>query len=110
MSDILEAIQEVAYSNPLDLNANRPGLLKTIKRNGSVVRYDEEKVKVAITKAFIAVEGKNAASSNRIHQQIDELTNHITEAFKRRLPSGGTIHIEDIQDIEKSVEKHASFC
>lgn len=98
MSDILEPIQGLAYSSQLELNANMPGLLKTIKRNGKVVRYDEDKVKVAITKAFIAVEGGNAATSNRIHDQINELTQHITQAFKRRLPSGGTIHIEDIQD------------
>lgn len=98
MSDILEPIQGLAYSSQLELNANMPGLLKTIKRNGKVVRYDEDKVKVAITKAFIAVEGGNAATSNRIHDQINGLTQDITQAFKRRLPSGGTIHIEDIQD------------
>jgi ribonucleoside-diphosphate reductase alpha chain len=98
MSEILEPIQAIARANQAELAANEPGLLKTIKRNGKVVRYDSEKVKVAITKAFIAVEGSNAASSNRIYQQIDEISQQITHAFKRRLPSGGTIHIEDIQD------------
>ena len=77
----------------------KPVKLKTIKRNGKVVRYDEEKIKVAITKAFIAVEGSNAATSNRIYQQIDELARQVTQTFKRRLPSGGTIHIEEIQDL-----------
>ena len=105
MSEILEPIQKLAYPrqsesnlNAFELNANKPGLLKTIKRNGSIARYDEDKIKVAITKAYIAVEGRNAATSNRIHQQIDEITKHLTETFKRRLPSGGSIHIEDIQD------------
>ena len=105
MSDILEPIQALAYprqsesdANQFELNANKPGLLKTIKRNGSVAPYNEDKIKVAITKAYIAVEGRNAATSNRIHQQIDNITKLLTETFKRRLPSGGTIHIEDIQD------------
>lgn len=98
MSAILEPIKETIYPNQLELTANEPGLLKTIKRNGKVVRFDENKIKVAITKAFIAVEGGNAATSNRIHEQIDAVTQQIIQAFKRRLPSGGTMHIEDIQD------------
>jgi len=98
MSEILEPVKNKSHSSALDISANEPGLIKTIKRNGKVVRFDDEKIKVAITKAFIAVEGTNAATSNRIYEQIDELTQQIGQAFKRRLPSGGTIHIEDIQD------------
>lgn len=74
------------------------GLLKVIKRNGMTVAYDETKIKVAINKAFIAVEGQAAAASNRIFQQLDQLTAHITETFLRRMPAGGSIHIEEIQD------------
>ncbi|WED43772.1 ribonucleoside-diphosphate reductase subunit alpha [Legionella cardiaca] len=98
MSEILEPVKDVPQTSQLELTANAPGLLKTIKRNGKVVHYDDNKIKVAITKAFIAVEGSNAAASNRIHQQVNEITQHITQAFKRRLPSGGAVHIEDIQD------------
>ena len=74
------------------------GILKVIKRNGMTVPYDETKIKVAINKAFIAVEGQAAAASNRIFQQLDQLTAHITETFIRRMPAGGNIHIEEIQD------------
>ncbi len=98
MSDTIERVQDVPQTSQLELNANAPGVIKTIKRNGKVVRYDDNKIKVAITKAFIAVEGGNAAASNRIHQLIDVITQQISKAFKRRLPSGGTIHIEDVQD------------
>ncbi|WP_019217442.1 ribonucleoside-diphosphate reductase subunit alpha [Legionella tunisiensis] len=98
MSEILESVKDVPQTSQLELTAIAPGLLKTIKRNGKVVSYDDNKIKVAITKAFIAVEGGNAAASNRIHQQIDEITQRVTQAFKRRHPSGGSIHIEDIQD------------
>ena len=51
-----------------------------------------------MTKAFLAVEGGNAAASSRVHETVRQLTKQITEAFERRMPGGGTIHIEDIQD------------
>jgi ribonucleoside-diphosphate reductase alpha chain len=98
MSTILEPIAKTILPTHCELNANTPGLLKTIKRNSNVVSYDETKIRVAITKAFIAEEGSSAVSSNRIHQQIDEICTQITQTFKRRLPIGGTIHIEEIQD------------
>ncbi|NKB31514.1 MAG: ribonucleoside-diphosphate reductase subunit alpha [Pseudomonadales bacterium] len=75
-----------------------PGQLRVIKRNGAVVAYDESKIAVAITKAYLAVEGGNAAASSRIHESVEQLAGQITTIFRRRMPSGGTIHIEDIQD------------
>ncbi len=98
MTEILEPVSEKIQANQTELNANAPGVLKTIKRNGKVVRYDENKIKVAITKAYIAVEGSSAVSSDRIHQQIDQLTGQITKAIQRRATDTGIIHIEDIQD------------
>lgn len=98
MSEILDPVKDVPQISQLELTANAPGLIKTIKRNGKVVNYDDNKIKIAITKAFIADEGGTAPTSDRIHQQIEELTRQITQVFKRRLPSGGAIHIEDIQD------------
>lgn len=75
-----------------------PGQMRVIKRNGSVVSYDAEKIAIAITKAFLAVEGGAAAASTRIHNEVNELANTITITFGRRMPSGGTLHIEEIQD------------
>ena len=80
------------------VNATAPGQLKLIKRNGKVTPYDDSKIKVAMTKAFLAVEGGSAAASTRIHETVNRLTGQITQAFHRRLPEGGTLHIEDIQD------------
>ena len=80
------------------LDATAPGQLRTIKRNGTVVSYDESKIAVAITKAFLAVEGGNAAASSRIRELVADLASQVTGTFKRRMPSGGTVHIEDIQD------------
>ncbi|MDO9322264.1 MAG: ATP cone domain-containing protein, partial [Pseudomonas sp.] len=81
-----------------DLAATAPGLLRVIKRNGSVVPYTDDKITVAITKAFLAVEGGTAAASSRIHETVERLTEQVSATFKRRMPSGGTIHIEEIQD------------
>ncbi len=78
--------------------ATAPGQLRVIKRNGAVVNYDESKISVAITKAYLAVEGGNAAASTRIHESVAQLAVQISDIFRRRMPSGGTIHIEDIQD------------
>ncbi|EGG30890.1 Ribonucleotide reductase of class Ia (aerobic), alpha subunit [Aequoribacter fuscus] len=69
-----------------------------IKRNGQVVPFDNSKISVAITKAFLAVEGGTAAASSRIHETVAKLTTQVMGTFERRMPSGGTIHIEDIQD------------
>lgn len=80
------------------LNVTAPGQLRVIKRNGTVVPYTVDKIAVAMTKAFLAVEGGTAAASSRIHETVEKLTDQITATFKRRMPSGGTIHIEEIQD------------
>ncbi len=80
------------------LQTTAPGQLRVIKRNGTVVSYDNSKISVAITKAFLAVEGGTAAASSRIHETVEKLSQQVSAVFKRRMPSGGTIHIEDIQD------------
>nr|MCH9715755.1 ribonucleoside-diphosphate reductase subunit alpha [Gammaproteobacteria bacterium] len=98
MAQLLEPTDELSLESPVEFTVHAPGTLKTIKRNGKVAPYDATKIQVALSKAFIAVEGGNAASSDRIHHNLEQLTQQITNAFHRRLPSGGTIHIEDIQD------------
>jgi len=80
------------------ISAMVPGTLRVIKRNGAVVGYDPSKITVAITKAYIAEEGGNAAASSRIHETVERMAREISETFKRRMPSGGSIHIEEIQD------------
>ncbi|MEN8641213.1 ribonucleoside-diphosphate reductase subunit alpha [Pseudomonas sichuanensis] len=92
-----QALAPQAESNQ-DLAATAPGQLRVIKRNGTVVPYTDDKITVAITKAFLAVEGGTAAASSRIHDTVARLTEQVTATFKRRMPSGGTIHIEEIQD------------
>ncbi len=82
-----------------DITANSPGQLKVIRRNGTVTPFDANKIAIAMTKAFLAVEGTNASGSPRINEIVIHFLQTITDAFSRRMPSGGIIHIEDIQDI-----------
>ncbi|MDA9786046.1 ribonucleoside-diphosphate reductase subunit alpha [Gammaproteobacteria bacterium] len=93
------AEKESAGSIPSeDLNITAPGKLRVIKRNGKVVSFEEDKIKIAVTKAFLANESGNAAASERIHRKVEDITKDVQDIFKRRMPSGGTLHIEEIQD------------
>lgn len=71
---------------------------KVIRRNGAVVAFEPSKISVAMTKAFIAVEGGQGAASARVREVVARLTQDVVGALTRRQPEGGTFHIEDIQD------------
>ena len=71
---------------------------KLIRRNGAVVRFEPAKIAVAMTKAFIAVNGSQAAVSAAIREQVEKLSGSTVAALLRRQPAGGTFHIEDVQD------------
>ncbi|SFL92475.1 ribonucleoside-diphosphate reductase subunit alpha [Marinobacter zhejiangensis] len=72
--------------------------LQVIKRNGTLVSFDPAKITVAVTKAFLAVEGPEAVGSARIHDSVARVTEQVVQAISRRLKAGGKVHIEDIQD------------
>ena len=84
--------------NQAEIAAHAPGQVQVIRRNGKVAHFDPNKIMVAMTKAFLAVEGGNAAASSRIRDTVESLTDQVASALTRRLPGGGTVHIEDIQD------------
>ncbi|MEN9423381.1 MAG: hypothetical protein RL122_764 [Pseudomonadota bacterium] len=71
---------------------------KVIRRNGQVTDFDGSKILVAMTKAFLDVEGSQASGSARIHDRVRSLTEQVVDALLRRTPEGGMVHIEDIQD------------
>ncbi|GAA5160898.1 ribonucleoside-diphosphate reductase subunit alpha [Viridibacterium curvum] len=71
---------------------------KIIRRNGAVVHFEPAKIAVAMTKAFLAVEGSHGAVSARVRDVVAQLTDNVVRALIRRQPNGGTFHIEDIQD------------
>ena len=81
-----------------EATAYQPGEYNVIRRNGKVTAFNASKISVAITKAFLEVEGGTAAASTRVHEKVKELSEQVVRGVTRRLSSGGTVHIEDIQD------------
>ncbi len=72
--------------------------MQVIRRNGTVSKFDASKISVAMTKAFLAVEGHTAAASRRVHEVVEQLTAEVVGALSRRISEGRTFHIEDVQD------------
>lgn len=72
--------------------------LQVIRRNGAAVVFNPEKISIAVTKAFLAVEGNHTTITSRLREQVAALTQQVVSALVRRLPAGGAVHIEDIQD------------
>lgn len=69
-----------------------------IRRNGAVVSFEPSKIAVALMKAFLAVHGTSGAASASVRETVDALTENVVRALLRSRPSGGTFHIEDVQD------------
>ncbi len=72
--------------------------VQVIGRSGALSAFDPSRISVALSKAFIAVEGNGAADSRRIHEAVEALTRHIVDTLSRRADSARAIHLEDIQD------------
>ena len=103
MKEELQENQEFEPSGSPDVSPNSsispvPGRYRVMRRNGKVTTYDLSKIIVAMTKAFLSVEGSSAAASTRIHNEVESLANKVDSAIRRRFPEGGVVHIEDIQD------------
>ena len=47
---------------------------KVIRRNGAVVGFEPAKITIAMTKAFLAVNGGQGAASARVREKVDSLT------------------------------------
>ena len=71
---------------------------KVMRRNGKVTAFDPSKITLALTKAFLAVEGRSAAASSRVHEIVHALTEQVVAALARNRAGGESFHIEDIQD------------
>ncbi|MEI2421329.1 hypothetical protein V6O07_13730, partial [Arthrospira platensis SPKY2] len=61
-----EALRQAPANAPVEpsaeILATSPGQHQVIRRNGKVTGFDSSKIAVAITKAFLAVEGGSAAA------------------------------------------------
>src|SRR5437899_7530561 len=86
-------------SSPLAVNTDpRLAQYRILRRNGAVVAFEPSKIAIAVTKAFLAVNGGQGAASARVRELVEQLTANVVAALVRRQPAGGTFHIEDVQD------------
>ena len=92
------SVPNLSIENETQAREARYGQYKVIRRNGAVVSFEPGKISVAMTKAFLAVNGSQGAASARVREQVAKLTESVVSALMRRQPGGGTLHIEDIQD------------
>ena len=90
MDDVRNSVGDSAQSTQLPA-------FQVIRRNGAAVTFNSEKISIALTKAFLAIDDSNAISS-RVREQVIALTQVVVHSLVRRLPAGGSVHIEDIQD------------
>lgn len=92
------------HSAPLNSSENYSAtaesqpISRVIRRNGKQTTFERSKIVVALTKAFLAVEGGKAAASSRVRETVEQLTTQVIDALFRHLPEDGTVHIENIQD------------
>ena len=109
----MHSTQDISTQSPVDLGMAPPavgtsapaaaalaahGDYRIIRRNGAVVGFEPAKIAVAMTKAFLAVNGGQGAASARVRELVEQLTSAVVTALVRRQPAGGTFHIEDVQD------------
>src|SRR3546814_1115567 len=59
---------------PADANGGQWASYNVIRRNGSVVGFEPSKIAIAMTKAFLAVNGGQGAASARVRELVENLT------------------------------------
>ncbi|MDQ6657786.1 MAG: ribonucleoside-diphosphate reductase subunit alpha [Actinomycetota bacterium] len=73
--------------------------LSILLRDGDIVAFDPSRIAVAITKAFLAVEGESTQHSARLRAQVRELTTSIVATLDGRFDaSRKPVDLEVIQD------------
>ncbi|MBI1969811.1 adenosylcobalamin-dependent ribonucleoside-diphosphate reductase [Candidatus Woesearchaeota archaeon] len=75
------------------------GILQVIKRDGSIVRFEQEKIVNAVYKAFLAIGDANKRLARKI---AEEVVLEVRQKFAGKKP-----YVEDIQDVvEKALIKN----
>lgn len=83
-----------------EIPRHEPVELRVLRRNGTVATFDADRISVAITKAFLAVEGAGAGQSERLRILVAELTNAVVGPLTSRYGRSGAVAIplEQVQD------------
>ncbi|NIK57951.1 ribonucleoside-diphosphate reductase subunit alpha [Kribbella shirazensis] len=81
---------------------DQPAELTVVRRDGSSTPFDATKISVALTKAFLAVEGADAGTTHRVRDLVTDLTGRVVTALTSRglnsFSGRRSVHVEDIQD------------
>jgi ribonucleoside-diphosphate reductase alpha chain len=72
--------------------------LTVIRRDGTSTPFDATKISVAMTKAFLAVEGSEAGATHRVRDLVADLTGRVVAALTSRGDTRRSVQVEDIQD------------
>ncbi len=82
----------------IDGNFTKLEQYHVIRRNSQLTNFDVQRIIIALTRAFLAIEGDSATDSSRIKNSVILLTQQVIKGISRRLHEENTVHIEDIQD------------
>lgn len=87
-----------------------PGEFFVIRRNQTTIPFNDEKIRRAIEKAFVAERSEEVLKSHRDQVEILQVKDAVVKTIRDRLPEGGYMHVEDIQDkvIAQLVRLHYS--
>jgi ribonucleoside-diphosphate reductase alpha chain len=96
--ELSSTLPQAGVVNPVSGAASVYDGYQIIRRNGAVVRFEPNKIAVALMKAFLAVHGTQGAASASVRETVDYLTETVVRGLLRSRPGGGTFHIEDVQD------------
>jgi ribonucleoside-diphosphate reductase alpha chain len=77
---------------------NRRSQLTVVRRDGGSTAFDQAKISVAMTKAFLAVEGAEAGATHRVRDLVTDLTGRVVDALTSRGDARRSVQVEDIQD------------
>ena len=79
------AVSPATYPHPSSMNPSVSlNDYKIIRRNGAVVGFEPSKISIAVTKAFLAVNGGQGAASARVRELVEQLTSSVVAALVRR--------------------------
>ncbi|NOL43824.1 ribonucleoside-diphosphate reductase subunit alpha [Kribbella sandramycini] len=93
-----EASVTIASTSRSAADADERNQLTVVRRDGSTTDFDATKISVAVTKAFLAVEGNEAGATDRVRDLVTELTGRVVDALTSRGDARRSIQVEDIQD------------
>ena len=80
------------------VTTDQPIQLTVVRRDGSSTAFDPTKISVAMSKAFLAVEGADAGATHRVRDLVADLTGRVVGTLTSRGDARRSVQVEDIQD------------